>query len=102
MQPGLCPGIDARFGLSFLLDFVGCQCNAWYRPVPGPGPGPGPGPEPRSIPFFLKGYCFRVRVSVMVDTNPNPNPNPMDQFMFLGNRSRFLVTVPVLLDRARH
>ena len=48
MQPGLCPGIDARFGLSFLLDFVGCQCNAWSRP----GPGPGPGTEPGSIPFF--------------------------------------------------
>ena len=26
----------------------------------------------------------------------------MDQFMFLGNRARFLITVPVLLDRARH
>ena len=55
MQPGLCPGIDARFGLSFLLDFVGCQCNAGSRP------GPGPGPESGSIPFFLKGYCFRVK-----------------------------------------
>ena len=97
MQPGLCPGIDARFGLSFLLDFVGCQCNAWYRPVPGPGPGPGPGPEPRSIPFFLKGYCFRVRVSVMVDTNPNPNPNPNGSIHVSGqpipvscNRTRFI------------
>ena len=25
-----------------------------------------------------------------------------DQFMFLGNRARFLITVPVLLDRTRH
>ena len=28
--------------------------------------------------------------------------NLRDQFMFLGNRAQFLITVPIFSDRARH
>ena len=79
-----------------MMDSVTAKSHGRFVRVLGPfleSPGNFSGPK-SNIHIEIKRIRARVLARKLLHF--------VDQFIFLGNLARFLITVPVLLDRVRH